>query len=1028
MKTTINLLLLSTFLACISYSPLHAQEASETEAKAEKPTTAENSEADAAVGSEQETDTAEISEKTGDSGASAEQTPSPEGDTDESEKTTPEPASQADDASATTDASPAAAVAPAAANETDTPANQPPAPQGGTRPLGKSGELRFNFSGVTWPDVLDWFADQADLALQLDQVPIGSWTFADPTRTYSVSEALDVINLALLKRGYCLVRRGRMLQVIDLEQQNADKLISELAELVRPDQLEERGRSDIVSCVFPLGSMTADSAKEELALMIGPWGRVIVLESARQVKVTEAADKLIAIRDLLKQASTADTDVVEIALEHRAADEILELARPLLGLEPGENSNDSIRISVGLFGDRLYAAGLPGKTGLLAKLVEKADQPLESAESEDGMELTKPVFQTHSVRSADSATVFDVLQTLLAGTPDARIAIDPKTNAIVAWARPETQEVIVKSIMEMEGSGQDFKVVDLKRLDPAQALLTINKFFGITEEGGEGPIVDGDPTTGKLWIRGTTDQITLVEKLLSELEGDDSLGILSEKVRILPYTGSAAEEALGQVEALWPVTGRPNKIRTISPSRSGTNSRQEVPRTQEQQRGAITEPPDARHVPKPQTESGNVRYVTEPVNPQEPTQADAPGTGVASPSDAKAAPQTKIKVGNADIVVQFTPAGMIIASDDTAALDAFQSLMESVASPSALASDLPTIIWLKYIKADVAAELISSVLGGAESSLSSAVDSVASGLGGGMLGLLGGLSGLGGGGGDTSATKSVLTSTGSVNIVPDARLNALIVQANAVDLQLIELILEKVDIAESPEDIEIVAKPALIPVIYQEAEEVANIVKSLLGDRIAGAQRSSSRGGGQPSPQEFIAALRGGGRGGRGGGDSAASELAKISVAVDARSNSLVVIATPQDFAEIEELVRKLDQSSMVNEETIMTYSTNGSVNPDVMKLALESILGTKASSTTESSKTSSSSSSSSQRPTGSTGSSAAEIQQRIEAFRARFGGGGFGSRGGSGFGGRGGSSMGGGRPGGGAAPGGAGGRGGGGR
>ena len=87
---------------------------------------------------------------------------------------------------------------------------------------------------------------------------------------------------------------------------------------------------------------------------------------------------------------------------------------------------------------------------------------------------------------------------------------------------------------------------------------------------------------------------------------------------------------------------------------------------------------------------------------------------------------------------------------------------------------------------------------------------------------------------------------------------------------------------------------------------------------------------------------RGGGRGGKGGGDSASSERSKISVAVDTKSNSLVVVATPQDFAEIEELVRKLDQSSMVNEETIMTYSTNGSVNPDVMKLALESILGTK--------------------------------------------------------------------------------------
>ena len=193
--------------------------------------------------------------------------------------------------------------------------------------LGERGELRFNFSGTNWQAVLEWFADQADLALQVDEPPLGSFTFADPTRSYSVSEALDVINLSLMKRGYSLVRRGRMLQVIDLELENADKLISEIAELVRPEQLEERGKSDIVSCVLPLGSMTPDAAKEELALMIGPWGRVVVLDSARQVKVTETASKLIAIRDLLRSASMADTDVIEIVLKNRSARGIVG-ARP----------------------------------------------------------------------------------------------------------------------------------------------------------------------------------------------------------------------------------------------------------------------------------------------------------------------------------------------------------------------------------------------------------------------------------------------------------------------------------------------------------------------------------------------------------------------------------------------------------------------------------------------------------------------------------------------------------------------------
>ena len=141
------------------------------------------------------------------------------------------------------------------------------------RPIGLAkAELRFNFSGTNWPDVLEWFAEQADLSLQMDQVPIGSFTFADPTRSYTVSEALDVINLALMKRGYSLVRRGRMLQVIDLEVENADKLISEIAELVTPDQLEERGNSDIVSCVFPLGQFDTGRRERRIGVDDRPLG------------------------------------------------------------------------------------------------------------------------------------------------------------------------------------------------------------------------------------------------------------------------------------------------------------------------------------------------------------------------------------------------------------------------------------------------------------------------------------------------------------------------------------------------------------------------------------------------------------------------------------------------------------------------------------------------------------------------------------------------------------------------------------
>ncbi len=52
----------------------------------------------------------------------------------------------------------------------------------------------------------------------------------------------------------------------------------------------------------------------------------------------------------------------------------------------------------------------------------------------------------------------------------------------------------------------------------------------------------------------------------------------------------------------------------------------------------------------------------------------------------------------------------------------------------------------------------------------------------------------------------------------------------------------------------------------------------------------------------------------------------------------------------------------MVSEETIVTYATNGSVNPEVMKIALESILGTQAKSTADASSSTPSNNASEQR------------------------------------------------------------------
>ncbi|HBJ37766.1 MAG TPA: general secretion pathway protein [Planctomycetaceae bacterium] len=875
-------------------------------------------------------------------------------------------------------------------------------------------ELVFNFSGADWREVMQWIADEAGLSLQADSYPKGTVNYVDNSRTYRLGDAMDVINGLLLDRGFSLVRRGRQLILIDQESDTAPGLISALAELVTSDELDTRANSDIVRCVFALGSLSAEAAKVEIGQLIGPAGKVIVLESAKQVVVTETVGRLKAIRALLVNASAASSDVTEIVLKYRVADELLEIARPLIGLESGANSSDKIRIATGLYGDRLYATGDAATRALLERIIERADTPLQMNNAETGEAQSLPKLETYIVSTVAPSTVIDVLQTLLAGLPDTRLTIDPQAGGIIAYARPETHVMIQQTIDKLEGRGSTFEIIQLRRLEPSQALATINKFFGVTDGSKkDAPTIDGDPATGRLWVRGTSEQIEMVRNLIEKLEGADSLGEMGDRIRVLPYTGRTAQETVEQLQNLWQVMGKKNKIRMVTPSSGGgsaaintfpqrrvgglnvNDNRKESsdvrPETDGNKEAELRDKAslqdDSAALPDP-SELTLVSDTKEPaeaisqtvdqaVNQAQSTEKSAPLLAAPDESESEKKPD-----GSGDIVITMTPGGMVIASDDPLALSDFEQMMRTLSDQTALATAEPTVFWLKYTKAPEAADLITKILGGDSGSSGGGgggglAGSIMGELGGGMLG---GLLGIGGGGGGDSATSSILTTTGSVSIVADGRLNALIVQANSVDMQTIEMILEVIDREESPEDVRTTSKPQLIPVIYQNATDVANIVKSVYAER-SGEQGGGRGGQPQVSPQDLINAIRGGGggRGGRGGGNEQATKPAPVIIAVDARSNSLIVTAPPQDVDDIRELVEAIDAGGMQSEETVEIVSLKGTVKAEVVQQALDSILGTKA-------KTSSSSAAS---PSGATAAAAGgdnpsteDIQRRIDFFR----------------------------------------------
>jgi len=328
--------------------------------------------------------------------------------------------------------------------------------------------------------------------------------------------------------------------------------------------------------------------------------------------------------------------------------------------------------------------------------------------------------------------------------------------------------------------------------------------------------------------------------------------------------------------------------------------------------------------------------------------------------------------------VAVTPEGLVVASQDPEALNQFENLVRRMASQDVAQYGGPELVvyYLKNSKAESVASILDQILGGGTltssgSSGGSLVGEIAraafGNVGGGLVGSLLGIDT--GTSSSSSATSSTKT-TSRIQITPDSRLNALIVQAYPQDLQLIEEILRVLDQQDSPQEVAVQPKTIIIPVKNTQADEIANILRSVYQDRLvtaAGANRG-------PSPQEIIQLLRGGGRGGPGGGgrNQPQEEVQRMSIGVDARTNSLIISAPERLLTEVRQLVEQLDQKAATDSEETTQVVTLQRASPESVRTALSALLGSGVQirgSTSSSRVTSSSSTSSSGRSSSNTGS-----------------------------------------------------------
>ena len=144
--------------------------------------------------------------------------------------------------------------------------------------------LQFNFVQAPWSDVLKMFSAAAGLTWDQETVPPGTFTYFDD-KDYTPTQALNVLNGALLQKGFILLRRDRFAVVVNVDNPVPPNLIP----TVTVDELAKRASSELVRVVMPLEGKDAAKAATEVAYLLGPQGKAVALSVANSLIVTGMA-------------------------------------------------------------------------------------------------------------------------------------------------------------------------------------------------------------------------------------------------------------------------------------------------------------------------------------------------------------------------------------------------------------------------------------------------------------------------------------------------------------------------------------------------------------------------------------------------------------------------------------------------------------------------------------------------------------------------------------------------------------------
>jgi type II secretion system protein D len=874
------------------------------------------------------------------------------------------------------------------------------------QPLVKKDEMKpfaFEFSNAPWAEVLDWLKDRMGLPLATIYRPTGSFTF-DPVKgadgkkkLYTVPEAIDAINEALLAQKFMIIRRAATFTVWP-----ADEAIPpELIPFIDLEELPTRGKTEIVKVNYPLKTLNADTLAPGIAKMKGPFGQVVVIDEANRLILIDVVQNLRGIIKMIEEmdgGKSISATQFNYTCKYVRAGVAAEKVRELLGEQAIKTPYDiensmpkapgglAVPLQPGGFGgpggkkgggapafdptggfggggfqfpqaksavkerqpvtvthdDRLNqitVTGPPNKVAMAEKLIKDLDQEIPP---ETTRVVGKPEFKTFTVPAGDAETVAKNLQTIYKASTTMSInAIG--NNSILVYAPPQDLIDITLLLSKLIPPPSVTMRITLEDADANTVKGTLEKFYAEVMKQS-GLTFDLDPVSNAILIKGGAEQVEDVQRTIKSIypnslshTGSQLLEGLG-KTRVITLdkgSGSSLARALANI---WG-TMRQNPVKVVNPVQDIDKIRKELDSKRDgtPNKGQSDEIPPQK---KAELERQLSKYHVVQLNTETKQKKDLPG--------------------DKDKSITLTPYGtkIIVSSEDPEAMKLMTELIRLIVNTPAGDGDFE-VIRLKHSSAVSAAAVLDAIFNGTQKALPGGGQQGGGAQAAGGKGGKGGKGGAAGGfdpnmmgggqdvGGFGGNLGQVLPGVGNgaqlprgaqperIRVVADPQTNSIIVKANLIDLLTIyELLGKSIDSGDNDSDAAMSIH--YLKLTYAYVSDVAYLVQEIFRERMNTSPLPRTAGAGVL--QNLTNAI-GGGATTKGIDQYGQPTGVALSIGVDDRNNTLICYCSETMFKDVKKLVDNIEKSSESTMPVVKVIPISN-IDPTLVQTALNMIQG----------------------------------------------------------------------------------------